>query len=90
MSGPRQLQRDATGTRADVQHRAGGAARQLLPQLQVGAIATALEVVPDDPRGRLLRRLALARIAHDHELLTSPRATSSSRSESMAVYVGSA
>ena len=40
----RQVQRDAAGAGADVEHRP--AARELLPQREVGAVAPALGVVP--------------------------------------------
>ena len=48
--------------------------RELPPKRQVGAVATALQVVPHD-LGR----------PHHHALRASPRATSSSRSDSIAV-----
>jgi len=71
----RELQAHAPRARADLENR--GPARDvvgdLAPEREIHAVQTALEVVPDH-----LRR------AH-HALLASPRATSSSRSASIAV-----
>ena len=55
------------------------AAGELAPERDVGVVASALDVVPDDLLGR-----------HRNDPCAAPRATSSSRSASIAVYVGSA
>src|SRR5450631_1039241 len=84
MAFARQRQRYASAAGTDIEDPCGGpldrrAVRQLPPQRQIGAVGAALQVVPDD----VLR-------AHHHALRASPRAISSSRSASIAVYVGSA
>ncbi len=56
------------------------------PERDVRAIETALQVVP--AHVRLLGGGWLA-VLYDHALPASPRETSSSRSASIAVYVGS-
>ena len=52
--------------------------REVAPQRQVAVVGAALEVVPDD------------RVPHANDPRAAPRSTSSSRSSSIAVYVGSA
>ena len=54
---------------------------ELAPERDVGVVAAALDVVPDD---------VLGAGAHANDPVAAPRATSSSRSASIAVYVGSA
>ena len=72
---PGQVERDASGPRPDIQHRAWRVRRELAPERQVLVVAAALEVVPQHRGGR----------AHANELPATPRATSRSRSASMAV-----
>ena len=69
-----EIERHPAGAGANVEDRVAVALGQLPPQRQIGAVGAALQVVPDDV-GR----------AHDHALLASPRATSSSRRASIAV-----
>ena len=66
VSGPRELQRHTAAAGADVEHATAAALRELAPERQVGAVAAALEVVPDD----LLRKPRRLAVAHDHELLS--------------------
>ena len=88
MSGPGQLERDPAGARANLEDRPWIAGRQLAPQRQVRAVGAALEVVPHDfgvvARGRRRGAGAMGH-AQPHALFASPRATSSSRSASIAV-----
>ena len=89
VAGSRELERHPTGTRADIEDRPFRALRELQPERQIGTIGTALELVPEDSRRRARGGRPSGRIVprgvHDHELLASPRAISSSRSESIAV-----
>jgi hypothetical protein len=71
-----EVEGDPAGPGAEVEHRAvrpSGVIRQRAPQRQVGGVGAALDVVPDHVV---------------HELAAAPRRTSSSRSSSIAVYVG--
>src|SRR4029079_13794437 len=82
-----EVERDAAGPGADVEHRAGVADREIAPQRQVLGVGAALDVVPDDlGHVRVLRPGG----AHAKLLPAAPRATSTSRRPSIAVYVGSA
>ena len=73
---PGQVQGDPAGAAAEVEHRAAGRGRQLLPERQVGRVGAALDVVPDHRRaGRAHRQNSFAR----------PRSASSLRSSSSAV-----
>jgi hypothetical protein len=91
VAGARQVQRDAPGARPDVEDRAARLARQRPPQRQVGLIAAALDVVPDDHRRRGQRQRRLRDRAqvpasrHRQYSSASPRWASSSRSSSSAV-----
>ena len=67
-----EVERDAPGPGADVEHRRALAVGQLAPQRQVEVVAAALDVVPED-------------LGHVNEPCTAPRATSRSRSASIAV-----
>ena len=67
-----EVERHAPGAGADVEHRARLGLRQLAPQRQVGRVAAALDVVPDDR-------------AHRQYSLAAPRSESRPRSSSSAV-----
>ncbi len=69
-----EIERHPARAGADIEDRVTVALGQLPPQRQIRAIGAALQVVPHD-LGR----------GHDHALLASPRATSSSRRASIAV-----
>ncbi len=56
MPGAGELERDAAGAGADVEHRAAVPLGQLAPQRQVLAVAAALQVVPDHVHARAARR----------------------------------
>src|SRR5204862_68429 len=71
------VERDPAGPCADVEHRAVLGRRELAPDGQVGGVASAFDVVPDD-------------LDHRNDPFADPRATSSRRRSSIAVYVGSA
>ena len=79
---PREVERDAARAGADVEDRPARRGRQLAPERQVGGVAAALDVVPDDVLGSVVVTRTTP--------CAAPRATSSSRSASIAVYVGSA
>lgn len=70
-----EVERDAAGPRADVEDRPGLGGGELAPERDVGVIGAALDVVPDDVGAR----------RHANEPSAAPRATSSSRSASIAV-----
>ena len=67
-----QMQGDATGSAAEIDHGASGRARQLLPERQIGRVGAALDVVPD-------------RDAHCQNSFARPRSASSLRSSISAV-----
>src|SRR5215211_1022899 len=71
-----EVERHAAGAATEVEHRAG--ARELAPEGQVLGVAAAFEVVPDHVHHQA------------NDPFAAPRSTSSSRSASIAVYVGSA
>jgi hypothetical protein len=71
----REVERDAPGARADVEHRPALGRRELPPQRQVGVVAAALDVVPYHQR----------REAHRQCPVTWPRSDSRSRRASSAV-----
>ncbi len=48
MPAAREMEADAPGAGAEVDDRAAALARESLPELQVGAVAAVLGVVPDD------------------------------------------
>ncbi len=99
MAGASEIERHPAAPSANVEDRVALALGQLPPQRQVGAIGATLQVVPDNRRGERRpqgdgiaagrgghrRGARVLRGAHDHALLASPRATSSSRSDSIAV-----
>ena len=95
VTGSGELERDAAATRADVEDRPWMLSGELPPQRQVRAVGAALEVVPDDlaaararqgvPGAVLRARARSPDHAQAHALSSSPRATKSSRSESIAV-----
>ncbi len=77
-----EVERHAPGPGADVEHRPGVADREIAPQRQVLGVGAALDVVPDDlGHVRVLRPGR----AHAKLLPAAPRATSTSRSPSIAV-----
>ena len=78
-----EMQRHAAGAGADVEHRAAVDGREVAPQRQVLGVGAALDVVPDD-----LGHVRGPGGAHAKLLPAAPRATSRSRSASIAVYVG--
>ena len=70
-----EVERDAPGAGADVEHRPAGLLRERAPQRQVVDVAAAFDVVPDD-----------AEIdGHTNDPLVTPRRVSSSRNSSIAV-----
>src|SRR5919201_2968119 len=75
-----EVERHAAGAGAHVEHGPAGFCGKLAPQRQVLAVGAALDVVPQHGRPR----------GHENELPATPRATSTSRSASIAVYVGKA
>ena len=83
ITGPREIQGDAARARADVEHGVAVLSRQRAPQRQVLGVGAALEVVPDHAHRRPTG-------SGSQNLTAWPRAASSSRSSSSAVYVGSA
>ncbi len=75
VTAPGEVERDAPGSGADVEHRAADDVGERPPGVEVRVVGAALEVVPDD----------VVRAAHANDPSAAPRATSSSRSASIAV-----
>ena len=84
----RQVEADPPSARAHLQDPLRLRPRELPPQCQVRLVAAALQLVPHEPRGGLARQrrrhAGAGCRAHDHAC-ASPRLTSSSRKDSIAV-----
>jgi hypothetical protein len=80
-------ERHPAGAAADLEDRSPSIGRELVPEREVGGVARALDVVPDDAvvRRRAGRRPGGPAAAHSDHLGATPRSASRSRRWSSAV-----